>query len=182
MPQRSAEISVRISSNASILSTRAFSTLRILPLSGRMAWVSTSRPWVALPPAESPSTMNSSERRTSRVLQSRSLCGMEPDSSALLRRVSSRALRAASRAWAASTPFMVRRLASAGCSSSHDSNACATTDAVNPSISGFSSLSLGWLLKVGSASLTDTIAIRPSRRSSPVGVGSFSLMSPDLRA
>ena len=39
------------------LSARAFSTLSILPHRGRMAWKRLSRPWVAEPPAESPSTM-----------------------------------------------------------------------------------------------------------------------------
>ena len=57
MPQPSAAIIVRISSLLSILSKRAFSTLRILPLSGRIAWKRRSRPCLAEPPAESPSTM-----------------------------------------------------------------------------------------------------------------------------
>ncbi len=38
---------------------------RILPRSGMMAWNSRSRACLALPPAESPSTRNSSERRGS---------------------------------------------------------------------------------------------------------------------
>ena len=38
MPAPSAVISVRISAEASILSSRAFSTFRILPRSGRIAW------------------------------------------------------------------------------------------------------------------------------------------------
>ena len=37
-------------------SIRAFSTFRILPRIGRMAWNSGSRPPLAEPPAESPST------------------------------------------------------------------------------------------------------------------------------
>jgi hypothetical protein len=44
MPQPSAAIIVLISSLPSILSKRAFSTLRILPLIGRMAWKRRSRP------------------------------------------------------------------------------------------------------------------------------------------
>ena len=44
----------------SILSMRARSTLRILPRMGRIAWVGGLRAWVDDPPAESPSTMNSS--------------------------------------------------------------------------------------------------------------------------
>jgi hypothetical protein len=38
------------------LSMRAFSTLMILPLSGRMAWKKALLPRLAEPPAESPST------------------------------------------------------------------------------------------------------------------------------
>ena len=36
---------------------RAFSTLMIFPRMGRIAWYSESRPDLAEPPAESPSTM-----------------------------------------------------------------------------------------------------------------------------
>ena len=51
MPAPRAVISVLISSLPSILSRRAFSTLRILPRSGRMAWKRRSRPCLAVPPA-----------------------------------------------------------------------------------------------------------------------------------
>src|ERR1043166_3363355 len=47
----------RISCEESILSKRAFSTLRIFPFRGRIACVRRSRPCLAEPPAESPSTM-----------------------------------------------------------------------------------------------------------------------------
>ena len=40
-----------------ILSRRAFSTLIILPLNGKIAWKWRSRPCLAEPPAESPSTI-----------------------------------------------------------------------------------------------------------------------------
>ena len=85
------------------MSKRARSTFRILPRSGRIAWIARLRPCLAEPPAESPSTMNSSDSAGSRSWQSASLPGSELMSSAPLRRVSSRALRAASRAAAAST-------------------------------------------------------------------------------
>ena len=62
-----------------------------------------SRPCLAEPPAESPSTMNSSHSAGSFSWQSASLPGRDVMSSAPLRRVRSRALRAASRAAAAST-------------------------------------------------------------------------------
>ena len=71
-----------------------------------------SRPCFAEPPAESPSTRNSSESAGSFSWQSASLPGRPAISSAPLRRVSSRALRAASRARAASMIFatIARRL------------------------------------------------------------------------
>ena len=103
MPVPSAWIRVPISAEDSILSKRARSTLRILPLSGRIAWKRRLRPCLAEPPALSPSTMNSSLLAGSRSWQSASLPGRLAMSSALLRRVRSRALRAASRAAAAST-------------------------------------------------------------------------------
>ena len=80
-----AEISVWISVFFSMRSMRARSTLRILPRMGRIAWVAGLRAGTAEPPAESPSTMNSS--RSSRFFdeQSLSLSGMPAPSSSDLR-------------------------------------------------------------------------------------------------
>ena len=58
-----AEMSAWISVFFSILSIRARSTFRILPRMGRMAWVRGLRASLAEPPAEFPSTMNSSLSR-----------------------------------------------------------------------------------------------------------------------
>ena len=96
-----AVISAWISLFASTLSMRARSTLRILPRSGSTACVERSRPCLAEPPAESPSTMKISDSAGSLTEQSASLPGRREFSSADLRRVRSRALRAASRACAA---------------------------------------------------------------------------------
>ena len=84
-------------------------------MSGRIAWVLRLRPCLAEPPAESPSTMKSSHSAGSFSWQSASLPGRPAMSSAPLRRVRSRALRAASRARAASTilPAMIARVAAA---------------------------------------------------------------------
>src|SRR5215468_5711436 len=79
---------------------RTRSTFRILPRNGSTAWNSRLRPCLALPPALSPSTMNTSDLAGSRSWQSASLPGNDATPSALLR-VISRALRAASRAAAA---------------------------------------------------------------------------------
>ena len=121
MPQPSAVISVPTSADCNILSNLAFSTFRILPLSGRTACVRRSRPCFAEPPAESPSTRNSSDSAGSFSWQSASLPGRPATSSAPLRRVISRALRAASRARAASMILPTMAFASAGCSSRNSS-------------------------------------------------------------
>ena len=63
-----------------------------------MAWNLRSRPCFAVPPALSPSTMNISHTDGSWLVQSDSLPGSEAVSNTPFLRVSSRALRAASRA------------------------------------------------------------------------------------
>ncbi len=95
MPVPTAVIRFWISWLESTLSIRAFSTFKILPRSGSTACVLRSRPCFAEPPAESPSTMKSSASEGSRTVQSASLPGSVEFSSADLRRVRSRALRAA---------------------------------------------------------------------------------------
>ena len=76
-----------------------------------------SRAETAEPPAESPSTMNSSASDGSFTEQSASLPGSAEFSSADLRRVRSRALCAAARAWAADTALRMTARASCGFSS-----------------------------------------------------------------
>src|SRR6201991_3364901 len=95
MPVPSAVINVPTSADEIILSKRAFSTLRILPFNGSTAWVRRLRPCLAEPPAESPSTRNSSDRAGSFSWQSASLPGRPAISSAPLRRGLSGALRVA---------------------------------------------------------------------------------------
>src|SRR6266545_2778242 len=88
----------------------------ILPRSGRTACVLRSRPCLAEPPAESPSTRNNSRNCGSRSEQSASLAD-KPSSSRPLLRVSSLAFRAASRACAARTHLSAIFRAVAGSSS-----------------------------------------------------------------
>src|ERR1700756_2789946 len=88
MPVPSAVISVPICSDDSILSMRARSTFKILPRNGSTAWNSRLRPCLALPPALSPSTMNSSDLAGSRSWQSASLPGSDATPSTLLRVIS----------------------------------------------------------------------------------------------
>ncbi len=150
------------------LSKRAFSTFSTLPRRGRMAWNLRSRPCLAEPPAESPSTIYSSDFAGSFSWQSASLPGRPAPSSTLLRRVISRALRAASRARAASTILAQMALASLGFSSSQVSSVRETASSTAGRTSLETSLSLVWLLNLGSGTLTDNTQVRPSRMSSPV--------------
>ena len=84
-----------------------------------------------------------------------------------MRLVNSRALRAASRALAASTTFSTIRLASRGFSSRNAESCSPTVDSTQPRTSEETSFSLVWLENFGSCTLTETIATRPSRMSSP---------------
>ena len=57
MPVPKAVIMALISALPYILSSLAFSTFNIFPRRGRMAWVARDLAVLALPPAESPSTI-----------------------------------------------------------------------------------------------------------------------------
>ena len=174
-----AVISAWISVFCSTLSMRLFSTLRILPRSGSTAWVLRSRPCLAEPPAESPSTTNSSASDGSLTEQSASLPGsvrvlerrLAPRQVARLARRLARALR-------------LHRL--------HDHRArlarvlleelgrgpALTIDSTKPAIPGLPSLVLVWPSNCGSRSFTEITAVRPSRTSSPERLSSFSFSRP----
>ena len=94
-----------ISSFDKIRSRRAFSTFKILPRSGKIACVCRSRPCFADPPADSPSTINSSDSAGDSEEQSASFPGSTVDSSTVFLRVISRAFLAASRARLATSAF-----------------------------------------------------------------------------
>jgi hypothetical protein len=89
-------------------------------------------------------------------------------SRAPLRRVSSRALRAASRAADASTTLPTTARASEGCSSNQLFRASLTMFSTAGRTSEDTSLSLVCDENFGSGTFTDTTAVRPSRQSSPV--------------
>ena len=163
-------------------STRARSTLRILPRIGRIACVRGSRADTAVPPAESPSTMNSSLSRGSRLEQSFSLSGMPAPDRPLLRRTTSRAFLAASRAWEAAMAFFTMRLASVGFSSSHSASWALVAFWTSERIETLPSLAFVWPSNCGSRSLTEMMAVRPSRMSSPSRFSSFSFRSGCLPA
>jgi hypothetical protein len=104
MPQPSAVISVPISVRASILSKRAFSTFRILPLRGRIAWVSPVAALLGRAAGRVALDEEELGQRRVALLAIRELAGQaEAESRAPLRRVQIAGLsRAASRARAAS--------------------------------------------------------------------------------
>ena len=96
-------------------------------------------------------------------------------SSAPLRRVSSRALRAASRAAAASTTLPTMVLASAGCSSNQARERLVDALSTAGRTSEETSLSLVCEENFGSGTFTERTQVRPSRQSSPVSA-TFSLL------
>ncbi len=171
-----------ISAFESTLLIRFFSELITLPRSGRIAWKVRSRASTAEPPAELPSTRKSSADSGSLIWQSASLPGSEELSSALLRRVSSRALRAACRARAAETAFSMIRRASVGFSSMYSASRWLTLCSTSPRTQGLPSFVFVWPSNCGSRSLIESTAARPSRTSSPSRLFSFSLRSPFARA
>ena len=143
-----AAISAWISVFLSILSMRARSTLRILPRMGRIAWVFGFRASLAEPPAELPSTMNSSHSRGRCDEQSTSLPGRPAPSSADLRRVRSRAERAAMRARAAWSAFWTIWLASRGFSSNHSASFSLVARSTSERIGDVAELGLGLALEL----------------------------------
>ena len=103
-------------------------------------------------------------------------------SSAPLRRVRSRALRAASRAAAASTIFCTMLRASPGFSSNQPDSASAMMLSTTGRTSEDTSLSLVWLENFGSGALTDSTQVKPSRASSPVNATFSFLAMPEEAA
>ena len=103
-------------------------------------------------------------------------------SSADLRRVSSRALRAASRAAAASAIFWTISRASVGCSSNQVARPSPTRPSTAGRTSEETSLSLVWEENFGSGTLTDSTQVRPSRASSPATETFSRLAAPELSA
>ena len=143
------------------------STLNILPRIGRIAWKCRSRPCFAEPPAESPSTMNISQFAASLSEQSANLPGRPPPVIGFLRCTLSRALRAATRAVAASTTLSTMSFASFGCSSRYALRASPTACCTAPATSLLPNFVLVCPSNCGSATFTEITAVRPSRKSSP---------------
>ena len=124
-----------------------------LPLSGSTAWNSLSRACLAEPPAESPSTMNSSFRSGSSEAQSVSLPGSTATPE-LLRRSTFCAARVRVIAWRITSSAM--RLPSSTCRLSHSSNGSRTICAISLTPSREISSFFTWPLNCGSSIFTDS--------------------------
>lgn len=109
--------------------------------------------------------------------QSLSLPGSEALSRSPLRRVRSRALRAATRAVEAAMPLRMMSAASLGFRSNQSVSCSWTTFCTKVLASVLPSLVFVWPSNCGSPSFTEMIAVRPSRTSSPVRLSSFSRSS-----
>src|SRR3954470_14806334 len=132
------------------------------------------RPPSALPPAESPSTRYSSHLSTSRLEQSRNLPGRPPPERAPLRsRINSFCLRAATRASAARSPLLPMALAAFGFSSRNLLRYSPKRLLTMPSTSPLPSFVLVWPSNCGCGTRQLITAVRPSRKSSPVGTRSL---------
>ena len=160
--------------------TEAFWTLRILPRIGSSAWNSELRASLAVPSAESPSTMNSSVRSLSAARQSASLAGSAEDSRAFLRRWVSLCWRAAIRVLDAADDLLHHQLGlgllgplgrGQEASSARPRRPCAPTVRT----AGVPRISLVWPSNCGSASRTVTTAVSPSRTSSLITSASLTL-------
>ena len=114
MPVPKAVIIAFISSLPNILSSLAFSTFKILPLSGSIACVARLLAVLAEPPAESPSTMYISQFSGFLSVQSASFPGSDVLSSAVFLLVRSLAFLAASLAICARSDFSHIDLATDG--------------------------------------------------------------------
>ena len=153
----------------------AFSTFKILPRIGRMAWNSRLRPDLAEPPAESPSTMKSSFISALFDEQSANFPGRLEISRPDFLRVTSRARLAAIRALEAKIPFSTIFLAMTGFSKRNRLRASLKRRLVILTTSEFPSLVLVCPSNCGFGCLTEMMAVKPSRTSSPVKLSSFSL-------
>ena len=86
------------------------------------------------------------------------------------------------RAFAACSHFVTIRFASAGCSSNQVFSRSLTVFSTKDRISVLPSFVFVWPSNWGSASFTATIAVKPSRMSSPRRFSSFSFSRPFARA
>ena len=149
-----------------------FSTL---PRNGNIAWKFRSRPCLALPPAESPSTMNNSDLPRPDERQSLSLPGNMARDVLVLRETDSDAARDAALARADAMMRATIDSATVRLLLSHCSRAARIALSTVVWTSGLFKRSFVWPWNCGSEIKTDRIATKPSRISScptltPLGI------------
>ena len=178
-PQPNAVIMALISSLASARSMRAFSTFRILPRRGRIAWKWRSRP--VLGAAACGVALDQEDFALAGVALGavRQLAGQATrDSSTVLRRVRSRALRAASRARAAARQLVQNQLRPTVRVLLQDRSPACRSPALSTMRAhlAVAQLGLGLALKLRLDQLDARRSrARPSRTSSPVRFASLAL-------
>mmetsp|Transcript_42129 Transcript_42129/g.82629 ORF Transcript_42129/g.82629 Transcript_42129/m.82629 type:complete len:200 (+) Transcript_42129:548-1147(+) len=163
-------------------SAGARSMLRILPRRGRMACVVRSRPCLADPAAESPSTMKISETDASRLAQSESFPGRTEEARMDLRRTMSLAARAASAALCAAPAFSSTAPSRSGRHSKSLRRAWLAAESTAALTSGLPRRPLVCPSNSGSDTPTATSAVSPSRMYSPGMLGPPSLILPSFLA
>ena len=182
MPVPKAEIMALISALALILSRDAFSTLSILPRRGRTAWFSRLLASLADPPAESPSTMNSSHSPGFLLEQSASLPGRDSPDSAVLRRAISLAVLAAVLAFLANMALSHMAFAAAGFCSRNSVRRVYTICSTTGRTWLLPSFCFVWPSNWASWRRTLKTAVRPSESSSRLREESVSFKSFAFRA
>ena len=160
----------------------AFSTFKIFPRIGKIAWNSRFRPCFAEPPAESPSTINNSHFSGSLEEQSANFPGRLLISNVPLRRVISRARLAAIRALEATIPFSMICRPTVGFSIKNFMKCSENKRSTTVRTSELPSLVLVCPSNWGSGCLMEMTAVKPSRTSSPERFSSLSFISFCLRA
>ena len=158
-------------------SAAARSMFNIFPRRGSIAWYLRSRPCLALPAAESPSTIKISDSIGSRLAQSASLPGKTVDVNNVFRRTISRAARAAAAAACASLALLHME---SNISTRHSNNFVKSdpnSESTAIRTSGLPNRPFVWPSNSGSDTETDTMAVNPSRMHSP---GKFTFLSFNL--
>ena len=160
--------------------TEAFWTLRILPRIGSSAWNSELRASLAVPSAESPSTMNSSVRSLSVARQSASLAGSARGLQGVLAALGLLVLAGRDagswrRRRPSPSPAWPGPSRPAWWRSGTSSAPPATTLRTTLRAAGVPRISLVWPSNCGSASRTVTTAVSPSRTSSLITSSSLTL-------
>mmetsp|Transcript_7912 Transcript_7912/g.7511 ORF Transcript_7912/g.7511 Transcript_7912/m.7511 type:complete len:230 (+) Transcript_7912:662-1351(+) len=152
--------------------------LRIFPRNGKIACVRLSLPCLALPAAESPSTMNTSLSLASRLAQSANFPGNIVEVSNVFLRTISLAAFAAAAALCAAEAFDTMASKMCGPKSKSFVNSADKSESIAWRTSGLPSLLFVWPSNSGSVTLTEMMAVNPSLTNSPGRLGPSALSFP----